>query len=362
MPASPSTSTEPFTATQYPEDGTSVCGTEGYSGIMGLIKAIDAKTVEFTLCSPDAAFLSKVAFTSLAITDADYLTETGGGGDTLVREPIGTGPYKLKDWIAEAEIQLETNPDYWGDPPKTPNAVIRWSSEAAQRLVELEAGQVDGIDNPGSADFEKIKGNSDLALFPRTALNIFYIGFNNKFAPFDNEAVRQAIAKGIDRQQIVDDFYPAGSQVASHFTPCEIPGGCTGDEWYEFDAAAAKQELTDAGFDFTKTYPIHLRDVVRGYLPEPTVVAQEIQTQLLRQPGRQDASIDVRDENTYLQEASRGELEGIHLLGWGADYPDVTNFLDVHFGVGSSDQFGDEVRRHHGPAPGRRRDGRPGRA
>jgi ABC-type transport system substrate-binding protein len=160
--------------------------------------------------------------------------------------------------------------------------------------------------------------------------------------------VRQAFAKGIDRQQIVDDFYPAGSIVASHFTPCEIPGGCTGDEWYEFDAAAAKQELTDAGFDFNATYPIHLRDVVRGYLPEPTVVAQELQTQLLDNLGVK-TTIDVRDENTYLTEASRGELEGIHLLGWGADYPDVTNFLDVHFGVGASDQFGDKFDDITGP-------------
>ena len=341
-------SVEPFEEVTYPENGQSACGTEGYQGIMGLIKATDARTVEFNLCSSDAAFLSKIAFTSLAINDADYLTTTGGGGDTLVREPIGTGPYKLKEWIAEQEIQLETFAEYWGDPPMTPNAVIQWSTEAAQRLTELTSGSVDGIDNPGSDDFETIEANSDLALYPRTALNIFYVGFNNKFPPFDNEAVRQAIAKGIDRQQIVDDFYPAGSQVASHFTPCEIPGGCGGEPWYEFDAPAAKQELTAAGFDFSKTYPIHLRDVVRGYLPEPRVVAQELQTQLRDNLGI-TTSIDVRDENTYLAEASRGELPGLHLLGWGADYPDVTNFLDVHMGVGASDQFGTKFADITGP-------------
>jgi peptide/nickel transport system substrate-binding protein len=341
-------SVAPFDEVTYPEDGQSACGTEGYNGIMGLIKATAANTVEFSLCSPDAAFLSKIAFTSLAINDADYLTTTGGGGDALVREPIGTGPYKLKEWIAEQEIQLETFAEYWGDPPMTPNAIVQWSTEAAQRLTELTSGTVDGIDNPGSDDFETIEANPDLALYPRTALNIFYVGFNNKFAPFDNEAVRQAIAKGIDRQQIVDDFYPAGSQVASHFTPCEIPGGCGGQAWYEFDVAAAKSELTAAGFDFTKSYPIHLRDVVRGYLPEPRVVAQELQTQLRDNLGI-TTTIDVRDENTYLQEASRGELQGLHLLGWGADYPDVTNFLDVHFGVGASDQFGTKFPDITGP-------------
>jgi ABC-type transport system substrate-binding protein len=323
----------------YPESGTSACGTEGYQGQMGLIKALDAKTIEFTVCAPDAAFLSKVAFTSLAINDTEYLTSTGGGGEQLVRSPNGTGPYKLEAWTAEREIVLTANESYWGEQPGAPRAIVQWSGEAAQRLVELTAGTVDGIDNPGPDDFAAIEANADLKLFPRTALNIFYVGMNNNFAPFDNEQVRQAIAMGIDRQRIVDNFYPPGSEVASHFTPCDIPGGCAGDAWYDFDATAAKEMLTTAGFDFDKTYPISLRDVVRGYLPEPVTVATEIQSQLLTNLGIK-TEIDVRDENTYLTEASRGELEAFHLLGWGADYPDVTNFLDVHFGVGASDQFG----------------------
>jgi pyruvate-formate lyase-activating enzyme len=60
-------------------------------------------------------------------------------------------------------------------------------------------------------------------LVERPALNIFYIGMTNTFAPYDDVRVRQAIAYGIDRQRIVDNFYPAGSEKASHFTPCAIP-------------------------------------------------------------------------------------------------------------------------------------------
>ena len=335
----PPVSTAPFEAMSYPEDGSSACGTEGYNGQIGSIKATAANSVEFTLCAPDAAFLSKVAFTSLAIQDADYLTETGGGGEALFRNPNGTGPYKLKAWTSGSDISLETNPDYWGEPPKTPDAVIRWSTEAAQRLVELTSGTVDGIDNPGADDFETINANAELKLFPRTALNIMYVGMNNTKKYWDNEKVRQAIAMGIDRQRIVDTFYPPGSSVATHFTPCDIPGGCTGDAWYEFDAAAAKDLLTEAGYPDGFTTKIHLRALPRSYIATPVDVATDLQDQLKKNLNI-TAEIDVQDDTTYLTTASRGELDGLFILGWGADYPDVTNFLDVFFGVGADESLG----------------------
>ena len=71
-----------------------------------------------------------------------------------------------------------------------------------------------------------LKADSNLKLMVRPALNVFYVGMNNTYPPFDNEQVRQAIAMCIDRQRIVDNFYPAGSEVATHFTPCAIPNGC----------------------------------------------------------------------------------------------------------------------------------------
>jgi ABC-type transport system substrate-binding protein len=339
--AAPATA-EPFTTMTYPEDGSSACDIADYAGQIGSIKTLDARTVEFTLCKPDAAFLSKVAFSSLAIQDADYLAETGGGGEALVRNPNGTGPYKLKSWTSGSDIVLEAFPDYWGPQPKTPTAIIRWSTEAAQRLVELTSGNVDGIDNPGADDFEIIKANPELQLFPRTATNVMYLGMNNTKTYWKNEKIRQAIAIGIDRQRIVDTYYPPGSSVASHFTPCDVVGGCTGEAWYEFDVAKAKELLAagmaEEGVTSIET-KIHLRDVVRGYLATPVDVATDVQDQLKTNLGI-TATIDVQDPTTYLATAHRGELDGIFILGWGADYPDVTNFLDVFFGVGASEDFG----------------------
>jgi ABC-type transport system substrate-binding protein len=332
-----------FEAVAY--DESSQCGTEAYAGNIAAIEAVDEQTVTFTLCNPDVAFPAKVAFSALGIFPTEQLEEP----ESMIDDPIGTGPYSLEAWERGNQIVLTANEDYWGDAPSVPTVVFRWSQEPAQRLVELQAGSVDGIDNPGPDEFEAIEGDSSLALYPREGLNTLYFGFNNNpqaegfdnsTNPFANEQVRQALAMGIDREQILNDFYPPGSEVATHFTPCAIPFGCEGEEWYEFDRDAAIQMLADAGYADGFETTIHLRAAVRGYLPAPEQVAANLQAQLAEMGIT--ASIDVQDDTAYLDNADAGLLTGIHILGWGADYPDVTNFLDFHFGGGASAQFGDK--------------------
>lgn len=314
-----------------------------YGGEIKSIEAVDANTVKFVLCVPDPAFPAKIAFSSFAVQPKEYLQSTGTTGPIL-EKPIGTGPYFVAQWERGNQLVLNRFDGYWGEPAKNASLVFRWGTESAQRLLELQSGTVDGIDNVGPDDFDTVEGDSNLKLITRPALNIMYVGFNNVFPPFDNELVRQAFAQAIDRERIVDNFYPAGSEVASHFTPCSIPNGCVGDTWYEFNPEAAKALLTEAGFDEANPFPtikLHYRDVVRGYLPDPNVVAQDIQAQLKENLGV-TVEINVMESGAFLDAADSGQLDGLHLLGWGADYPDQTNFVGYHFGAGSSKQFGDK--------------------
>ncbi len=221
----------------------------------------------------------------------------------------------------------------------TETLIFRWSTEAAQRLLELQSGTVDGIDNVGPDDFETVQNDPNLQLFEREGLNTMYVGMNNTYAPFDNEKVRQAIAMGIDRQRLIDNFYPAGSETASHFTPCSIPNGCAGEEWYAYDPEAAKALLAEAGFPDGFETVLNYRDVVRSYLPDPGAVAQDIQAQL-KENLNITVKIEVQESGTFLDNSDAGKLEGLFLLGWGADYADITNFLDYHFGAGAGTSFG----------------------
>jgi ABC-type transport system substrate-binding protein len=309
-----------------------------YGGEISSIEAVDELTVKISLCVPDPAMPSKIAFTSFAIQPKEWLESTGGNGE-LLEKPIGTGPYYVAQWERGNQVVFKRFDGYWGEKAQTETLVFRWGTESAQRLLELQSGTVDAIDNVGPDDFETVEGDSNLQLIPREALSTFYVGMNVNFAPFDNEQVRQAIAMGIDRQRIVDNFYPPGSEVASHFTPCSIPNGCVGEEWYEFDPEAGRALLAEAGFPDGFETVLNYRDVVRGYLPDPNVVAQDIQAQLAENLNI-TVNIEVMESGAFLDAADSGALEGLHLLGWGADYPDQTNFLGYHFGAGASDQFG----------------------
>ncbi|MEX2144595.1 MAG: ABC transporter substrate-binding protein [Anaerolineales bacterium] len=313
-------------------------GSCDYGGKILSIEAVDELTVVFTLCRPDPAFLAKVAFTPFGIQPEEYIAFTGGSGD-LLEAPVGTGPYEVSEWSRGEQVVFTRFADYWGEAGTAETVTLRWLTEGASRLQELQAGTADFITSVGTDDYGTVEADSNLVLIPWENPNIFYVGFTNTFSPFDDPVVRQAIAMGIDRQRIVDNFYPGGSEVASHFTPCSIPNGCEGDAWYDFDPEAARAMLADAGYPDGFETSIFYRDVFRVYLPEPGLVAVELQAQLADNLGI-TAEVVPMESGEFIAASTDGQLDGIHLLGWGADYPHVTNFLDFHFGA-SNPQFGD---------------------
>ncbi len=316
-----------------------------YGGKVSSIEATGQYEVTFSMCSPVPAFRQIAAFTPFGIQPEEHLEAEGGAP---LDNPIGTGPFMLDEWSRGDQIVFKRNDSYWGEGAAFETLVVRWATEGAARLLELQSGTVDQITNLSPDDFATVQGNSDLNFIPVANPNTLYLAMTaeldvNGDAPggdtvFADPLVRQAVAQGIDRQRIVDNFYPEGSEVASHFTPCSIPNGCEGDSWYDFDPDAAKALLAEAGFPDGFETTIYYRDVFRGYLPEPSVVAVEFQTQLMENLNI-DAEVVVMESGEFIDESTNGRLDGFYLLGWGADYPHVTNFLDFHFSK-SNPQFG----------------------
>jgi ABC-type transport system substrate-binding protein len=312
-----------------------------YGGKIESVTAPDPLTVVFSMCSPVPAFQQIIAFTAFGIQPAEHLEATGGAP---LDNPIGTGPFVLENWARGDSITFQANQDWWGEPPAFQTLVFRWSQESPARLLELQSGNADYVTNLATADIPTVENDSNLQLLPVANPNTFYLGIatNNPegevYAPFDDVRVRQALAMGINRQQIVDNFYPEGSEVASHFTPCAIENGCQGDEWYEFDADAARDLLADAGVEEGFETTIFFRAEARPYLLEPTAVANELAQQLSDNLGW-NVTAQVVESGEFIETATATVGYPLYMLGWGADYPHITNFLDFHFGE-ANPQFG----------------------
>ena len=137
---------------------------------------------------------------------------------------------------------------------------------------------------------------------------------NNRFAPFDNEVVRRAIAVGIDRGAIVDAAFPAGTDLATHFLPCAIPYGCAGASWAQPDPALGRDLLADAGFPDGFATTITYSDEPRDYLPDPTATATALQQQLRDQLGI-TATLTVMPFAQLATTVDSGRLNGLYLLG-----------------------------------------------
>ncbi len=347
----PAPSTGKFIPAAYPAKGAAPCGEKtasdpshgAYTGELKRISAEDATTVVFELCSPDVAFLSKIADPAFGINDtawlAAHIDPTTSGAQAIVTAVNGTGPYRLEAWDPGAQVSLARNDGYWGSKAANERVIVRWDAASPQRVNELQAGTVDGIDDVAPAGVEAIDADVSMVTAPRAGLDAVYLGFTNTFSPFDHEGVRQALALGLDRQHLVSAFLPPGAEVATYAAPCTLPYACEGAAWYDFDPTLAKETLAAAGFPDGFATTIHFSSTPSAAIPDPGALALELQAELQTNLGIV-ADVVAEPEATYEADVEAGKLDGIHLLSQTPAYPDVSASLDPRLATGASGEIG----------------------
>lgn len=350
-PTTPAPSQIAFVPASYPAGGDAPCGEKAppdathaaYTGELKRIRATDATTVVFELCRPDVSFLTKIASPAFGINDTGWISahiKAGVAGEqAIVSEVNGTGPYALERWDRGSEVSLLRNDAYTRTKAANERLIVRWQPDPAKRVAELQAGTVDGVDDLSPDGVETADGDVSLALAPRKGLNVFYLGFTPTSGQFANENVRRALALGLDRQKIVDTRFPPSSEVATHFTPCDIPFGCSGTPWYGYDPTLGRETLAAAGYPQGFTTTIHYPATPRAYLPDPLGVATEVQTQLQDNLGI-TATLVAEPDATYAADLDAGKIPGIFLDGQSVTFPDVSAFLGPTFGPGASAALG----------------------
>jgi peptide/nickel transport system substrate-binding protein len=305
--------------------------------------AVDDGTVEIKLTKPSSAILGALSLSSFAIASPKALEEFGADEGTVDDEgvfhptgsfgtehPIGTGPFKFESWTRGDKLTIARNDDYWGDKAKLDKVIFRPISDNAARLQALQTGEIQGYDLVEPQDVETIEGDDNLQILDRPAFNVAYVGFNQKQKPLDNIKVRQAIAHGLNRQEVVDNFYGGRGEVAKEFMPPEVVGYADDVTEYDFDPAKSKQLLQEAGLTLpvpiTFWYP---SDVSRPYMPDPKRNFEAFRASL-EQAGFKVTPKTAPWSPDYLGNVDEGNAQ-VYLLGWTGDYGDPDNFVGTFF-------------------------------
>lgn len=299
--------------------------------IVHKVEALDELTVKFTLNKPNAPFLANLAMPFMAIPSP---TAVMTKKDRFDQEPVGTGPYILKNWRRDEALLLEAFPDYWGEAPHIKNVIVRVIPDNQVRVMELQAGKIHIMDYPNPTDVPQLEKNPEVEVMKQEGLNIGYLSFNMDKPPLDDQRVREAISLAIDRDRIIKEVFEGYGTKANNPMPPVIMGYADKVPTLSKDLDKAKALLKEAGKENIQLN-LFAMPVARPYMPDAREVAQYIQADLKK------IGIEVQiisyDWGTYLDKIGNGEHD-MCLIGWSGDNGDPDNFLFTLWSADSANQ------------------------
>jgi len=162
---------------------------------------------------------------------------------------IGSGMFKLKEWVAGDRIVLERNEYFKEANSNVKEIIIKFIPEANSRMIMLETGEVDIAEALLPLDFQKISKEDDkfTTVEMQSSSNMF-IGFDLRDKHLSDKRVRQAIAYAINNQDIVDSIYNGSATVATSPIPKITTGHNENSNPYEQNIEKAKELLAEAGY------------------------------------------------------------------------------------------------------------------
>ncbi|MDF2562629.1 MAG: transporter substrate-binding protein [Microbacterium sp.] len=305
-------------------------------------------SVTIELNKPFAGFIPSLSLPSFAMQSPSALQEFGADevagsaeapqlSEYAMGHPVGTGPYQFDEWAPGEQVTLKAYDDYWGDAGQIDEIIFRTIDDPTARRQALESGSIDGYDLVGPAD-TKALADDDFTMVSRPPFTILYLAFNQALPELQDPKVREALSYAVDKDALISQVLPEGTQKATQFVP-EVVNGYNPDvTTYDYDPEKAKELLAEAGYDeanplkLTFNYPVN---VSRPYMPDPEQIYTVLSSQL-SEVGVETTPVS-EEWVEYLDRTTGTADHGIHLLGWTGDYNDTDNFVGVFFGQKSSE-------------------------
>ena len=236
-------------------------------------------------------------------------------GEDVRQNPVGAGPYILKEWVKGDRIVMVRNENYWGEKPTVKKITWKIVPEAATREAMLRTGQIHVCYKPLPSNVNALKADPNITVEMPLDTRTIFMGLNCQKGVTTNKKVRQAFNYAVDKKAIVKKIlFDTAEPMDGPVSP-KVFGYVGMTKQYDYDPDRAKQLLKEANFDFSKT--VSMRTPHGRYLFDKQV-SEAVQAYL--QAIGVKAELRVYDWPTYiaglLKPIQESELE-VFLLGWG---------------------------------------------
>lgn len=293
------------------------------SSIAG-VKKIDNHTVEITTKTPYASFLTTMV--KVFIINKNYVTKVGDQEFNL--KPVGTGPYKFKEWVKEDHITLEAYDKYWGGVSDLKTVVFRPISNEATRTAALMSGEVNLITDVPVRDADMIKKNNKVKLVGLPSLRLIYLtvdvtrektpAIDLPKNPLTDARVREALRISIDYDSIVKNVMNGRAYVAAQGNPKPVLGYVDGLTAPKYDPERAKKLLAEAGYPngFTVKFDSPNNRYVNDFKVAEAIAGQ------LSKVGI-NATLNLMPKSIFFDYIRPGDKSTLLLTGWASDTGDA---------------------------------------
>ena len=183
-------------------------------------RIIDPHTVELKLVRPYAAIFNTLSSGRGGIVSKKAVLEMGD--NKFARNPVGSGPYRLAEWVSGTEIRLKRNDDYWGDKAITENVVFKVIPEASNRVIELETGGADVIYEVAGTDVERVEEIDGAHVLMGDSNRYMLITFSMQDKTLADRRLRYALSYALDKDAIVRACYGGVAKTATGYYPANV--------------------------------------------------------------------------------------------------------------------------------------------
>lgn len=309
------------------------------SGIYTLLTNINSVStngpngVTFHLKQPQAVFPALLASSAGFVVDSKVYP----GGKVLpnTSQQVGTGPYQLVKYTPGQQAVYKPFADYWGPKPKNDGLIIRYYSKSSTMKLALQRGDIDmAFRDFTPTEYTALGKTSGITIHKGSGVVIRYLVLNVKQAPFDNIAVRKAIAYLMPRGTISSRVYHGNVQPLYSMVPAGLPGHSDAFKTVYGAApsvAKAKAVLQKAGVSTPVAItvwwtPTHYGDASADEYAE-------IQ-RALNASGLFKVTLKSAEWATYSK--TLGTQYGAFQLGWFPDFVDAEDYVVPFYGTKSN--------------------------